>query len=278
MKQRLAYLGPPGTFAEQAALNHDRDGELLPFESIPAVASAVDSCIADVGVVPIENSLEGSVTFTLDLLIHESNLFIRHELVLPIRHSLLANPGTKTDDIEVIYSHPQALAQCRKLLGERFPHAKLIASLSTSAAVGEMERSDTVAAAIANERAAELYGAEVLARGIEDNSNNMTRFVVLAPTDHSPTGSDKTSICFEFGHDAPGILYSALGELANLGINMAKIESRPTKQSLGRYIFLVDLEGHREDAVVRKALEGLKSQVSMFKIFGSYPMHVSSGV
>ena len=278
MKQRLAYLGPPGTFAEQAALDHDRDGELLPFESIPAVASAVDSGLADVGVVPIENSLEGSVTFTLDLLIHESSLFIRHELVLPIRHSLMANPATNTDDIEVIYSHPQALAQCRRFLGECFPHAKLIASLSTAAAVAEMRRSTATAAAIASQRAAELYGAEVVAEGIEDNSNNMTRFVILAPTDHPPTGSDKTSICFEFGHDAPGILHSVLGELANLGINLAKIESRPTRQGLGRYIFLVDLEGHREDAVVRGALESLKAQVSMFKIFGSYPMHVSSGV
>ena len=278
MKQRLAYLGPPGTFTEQAALNHDRDGVLLPFESIPAVASAVDSGLADVGVVPIENSLQGSVTFTLDLLIHESNLFIRHELVLPIQHNLLANPGTKFDDIEVIYSHPQALAQCRKMLGERFPHARLIASLSTSAAVQEMKESETVAAAIGNQRAAQLYGAEVLAQAIEDNSNNMTRFVVLAPTDHPPTGSDKTSICFEFGDDAPGILHTALGELANLGINLAKIESRPTKQSLGRYIFLVDLEGHREDAVVNQALERLKTQVSMFKIFGSYPMHISSRV
>lgn len=278
MTQRIAFLGPPGTYAELAALSHDSDATLLPFPSIPAVAAAVDSGLADVGVVPIENSLEGSVTFTLDLLIHESSLFVRYELVLPIRHCLLAKAGTKTEEIRAVYSHPQALAQCRSFLGKCLPEAELLASLSTSAAVEEMQKSETVAAAIANERAAGLYGVEILAEGIEDNPNNVTRFVVLGPTDHPPTGADKTSICFHFDHDAPGILHSVLGELAKRGINLAKIESRPTRQSLGRYIFLVDLEGHREDAVVKEALEAVEAQVSTFKIFGSYPMHVSSAV
>ena len=278
MTRRLAYLGPAGTFTEQAALVHDSTATLLPYASIPAVAAAVDSSLADEGVVPIENSLEGSVTFTLDLLIHESTLFIRNELVLPIRHSLLVKPGTKSEEIEVIYSHPQALAQCRSFLADCYPDVELVASLSTSAAVEEVLKRRSAGAAIANMRAAELYGVEVLASGIEDNPSNETRFVVLAQTDHSRTGRDKTSICFDFDYDAPGILFSVLGEVSNRGINLVKIESRPTRQSLGRYVFLVDLEGHREDRIIKEALEAVRSQVSMFKIFGSYPMHVSSSI
>ena len=278
MTRRVAYLGPAGTNTEQVALRYDPDATLLPFATIPAVAAAVDSGMADEGVVPIENSLEGSVTFTLDLLIHESTLFIRHELVLPINHCLLAKPGTRTEEIKAVYSHPQALAQCRSFLEKCFPNAELVASLSTSAAVEEMQKSQAIAAAIASERSAELYGAEIMAQGIQDHPNNVTRFVVLAPTDHPPTGSDKTSICFDFQHDAPGILYEILGVFAQRGINLAKIESRPTRQSLGRYIFLVDIEGHREDAVVKEALDAVRALVSMFKVFGSYPMHVSSAL
>lgn len=278
MARQLAYLGPAGSYSEQAALNYDPQATLLPFTSIPAVVGAVDSGQAEEAIVPIENSLEGSVTFTLDVLVHESELFIRYEVVLPIRQCLVAKPGTRTDEIKVIYSHPQSLAQCRSYLDGHFAGVGQIASLSNSAAVQEMHRSESVAAAIASERAATLYGAEVLEHDIQDSSNNLTRFVVLSPSDHPPTGSDKTSICFDFGHDAPGILLSVLGEFARRGINLTKIESRPTRLSLGRYIFLVDVEGHREDPVMKEALEGVRAQVSMFKVFGSYPMHVSSAV
>ena len=278
MTQRLAYLGPAGTYAEQAALKHDPEANLLPFTSIPSVAAAVDSRVADTGVVPIENSLEGAVTFTLDLLIHESTLFIRHELVLPIHHCLLAMSGTQVAGIKVIYSHPQSLAQCRLFLAKRFPEAQLIASMSNALAVEQMQEAGNTAAAIASERAASIYGAEILDRGIEDSPSNVTRFVVLAPTDHAPTGGDKTSICFGFDRDGSGILASVLTEFAQRGINLTKIESRPTRQGLGRYIFLVDLEGHREDPIVAETLESVRKQVSVLKIFGSYPMHVSSAV
>lgn len=275
MTKRLAFLGPAGTYTEQAALAYDPEATLVPCTSIPDVASAVDSGQADEGVVPIENSLEGSVTFTLDLLIHESNLFIKHELVLPIHHCLLVIPGTRAEDIRVIYSHPQSLAQCRAFLRQHFASVELVASLSNALAVEEMKKSQVPAAAIASQRAAELYGVQLLARGIEDNHNNMTRFVVLATTDHEPTGSDKTSLCFSFDVDAPGILYNVLGEFAQRRINLAKIESRPTKQSLGRYIFLIDLEGHRQDRTVQEAVEGVRRQVSMLKIFGSYPRYTA---
>ena len=278
MTKRLAFLGPSGTYSEQAALNYDSEADLVPCASVPAVVAAVDSGGAEEGVVPIENSLEGPVTDTVDLLIHESELMIRHELVLEIDHCLLVQPGTGRDRIQVVYSHPQALAQCRSFLAESHPDAQVVASLSTSAAVEQMQTSELVAAAIANQRCATIFGAQILDRGIQDDPNNQTRFVVLAPTDHPPTGADKTSICFDFDADAPGILYTVLGELATRKINLTKIESRPTRKSLGRYIFLVDLEGHREDTAVKEALEGVQSQVSLFKVFGSYPMHVSSAV
>ena len=278
MARRLAYLGPRGTYSEQAALNHDADAELLPYSSIPAVAAAVDSGEADEAVVPIENSLEGAVTFTLDVLVHRSNLFIRNETVVPIRHCLVVMGDAGEEGPEVIYSHPQSLAQCRIYLERRFPGVGQVASLSNSAAVEDMQKSSVPAAAIAPERAAEIFGARVVERDVQDDANNLTRFVVLAPSDHPRTGADKTSICFDFGDDAPGILYSVLGEFSSRGINLCKIESRPTRQTLGRYIFLIDVEGHREDPIMAEALESVRAQVSMLKVFGSYPMHVSSAV
>ena len=278
MTKRLAYLGPAGTYSEQAALDHDSEAELVPFPSIPAVASSVALGLADECIVPIENSLEGAVTFTLDLLIHDSKLLIRHELVVPIRHCFIVRPGTRFEDIVQVYSHPQSLGQCRAFLGEQLPNAAQTASLSNSRAVEEMLESKVPAGAIANERSADIYGGEIIKRGVEDLPNNETRFVVLADTDHEPTQSDKTSICFDFDRDSPGILSSVLAELANRKINLVKIESRPNKQSLGRYIFLIDLEGHREDDIVKEALRAVKAQVALFKIFGSYPMHVSSAI
>ena len=273
MPNRLAFLGPAGTHSEQACLVYNPEATRLPYSEIPAVASAVDSEEADEGIVPIENSLEGAVTGTVDLLIHDSGLFIRQEIVLPIKHFLVARDGTSTRQIQTIYSHTQALAQCQGWLSKNLPDAELVASLSTSAAVEEMMQIGGDTAAISTERASHLYGASVLVGGIEDSPNNMTRFVVLAPSDHAPTGKDKTSMCFSFDEDAPGILYEALGEFATRGINLTKIESRPTKQDLGRYVFLVDLEGHREDAKVKAALEGVERKVLMFKIFGSFPRY-----
>ena len=278
MPIRLAYLGPPGSYSEQAAIDYNPSAEAIPFSAIPAVVASVDDGLADEAVVPIENSLEGAVTFTLDLLIHESDLKIKREQVVSIVHCLLADEGTKTEDIRVVYSHPQALAQCRVYLTKNLPKAALVASLSTSGAVEDMRKSGVPAAAISSWRAAELYGARVVERGIEDAHNNKTRFVVLAREDHARTGKDKTSVCFDFGSDAPGILYRTLGELAERGINLVKIESRPDRRSLGRYVFLIDMEGHREDPRVHKALEGLRSRTAMFKVLGSYPMAVNSAL
>lgn len=273
MSDTLAFLGPHGSYAEQAALLYQPQAALVPQASVAEVAGAVERGLCPEGIVPIENSLQGSVTETLDLLIHDSDLFIRAEVVLPIAHCLLAREGTTTRDVRVVFSHPQALAQCRVFLSARLPSADLVASLSTSAGVQQMLVSGAPAAAIANERAAALYGAQVLARGIQDDPNNVTRFVVLGKSDHRPTGADKTSICFSFEADEPGLLYGVLGEFAQRGINLGKVESRPTRKSLGRYFFLIDMDGHREDPKVRDAIQGVRRRASMMKTFGSYPRH-----
>jgi len=273
MTKKVAYLGPPGTFSEEAALHYAEKAKLIPFSSVLAVASAVDTGMAHEGVVAIENSLEGSVTDTLDLLIHESKLLIRYELVLPIEHHLLVTSGTETSEVEVIFSHPQALAQCRHFLEKCFPKAKVVAALSTAAAVEQMVSSSITSAAIGTQRAAELYGAEILARSIQDQSPNLTRFVVLAREDHPPTGKDKTSLCFSFADDRPGLLYEVLKEFAECDINLVKVESRPSKKILGKYIFLVDLDGHRQDTVISQVMDKVKAKSSLFKVFGSYPRY-----
>ena len=270
---RLAFLGPQGTFAEEAALGYDPQAQHLPFPSISAVAVAVAKGMAEGGIVPIENSLEGSVTETLDILIHDSSLSIRAELVLPIEQHLLVRPGQKASDVKVICSHPQALGQCRSFVERCFPKAEVMAALSTAAAVEEMMGRDD-AAAIATGRAAQLYGAEVLARGIQDRSDNLTRFVVLAREDHPSSGHDKTSLAFTFAvEDRPGLLAGALKEFSERSINLSKIESRPSKERLGTYIFLVDVDGHRTDPVVAEALARVEEKCSFFRVLGSYPRY-----
>ncbi len=271
MVKRLSYLGPAGTYSEEAALLYDSGAELVPFPTIPAVCRAVSDGLTDEGIVPIENSIEGSVVYTLDYLISETDLAIFNEVVLPIQHCLMIKSGTTAEGVRTIFSHPQSLAQCRHFLEDNFPNAEPVASLSNSAAVNDMMESSTAAAAIAPQRAAELYGAEVIRRGIQDVTNNVTRFVLLGWKDHVPTSADKTSFCFTFAEDAPGSLYNALGIFASRNINLVKIESRPTKETLGRYNFLVDCEGHRENSPVKEALLALEGQVSGLKVFGSYP-------
>ena len=271
--KRIAYLGPPGTFTEEAALLYDPSAQLLPFASVAAVVAAVDSGMAEEGVVAIENSIEGSVTDTLDILIHESRLSIRWELVLPIEHYLLVRPGMQAADVKVLLSHPQALGQCRRFVERCFAKAEVVAALSTTAAVEEMLAREN-AAAIATRRAAAIYGAEILARNIQDRSDNLTRFVVLAETDHPATGDDKTSLAFSFADDRPGLLVAVMQEFSSHGINLTKVESRPTKERLGEYIFLLDLAGHRSDPKVAEALAKVQALSSLFRVFGSYPRYV----
>lgn len=277
MARTLAFLGPSGTYTEEAALLYDPEAELRPFPNITAVGMAVASGETGQGVAPIENSIEGSVNFTLDLLVSEASIYIRNEIVIPIEHYLMGKPGTRVDEVQVVYSHPQALAQCREYLERNFASAARSASLSTAQAVEEAMDSGVPSAAIAPRRSAELYGAEILASGIQDVVANATRFVVLAKSDHPPTGNDKTSLFFTFDQDAPGQLYGVMGEFARRDINLAKIESRPTKRSLGQYVFFVDCDGHREDQLLGQAIDAISRRVSLLRVMGSYPKWTEQG-
>ena len=272
--KRLAFLGPPGTFSEEAALKYDPAAILVPMATLTAVATAIESGMADAGIVPIENSLEGPVTETLDILVHSANpLSIHNEAVLPIEHYLLVKPGTKAETVKLLFAHPQALAQCRGFVERCFPKATVEAALSNSAAVEEMMSREN-AAAIGTRRAAEIYGAEKLAGGIQDRNPNLTRFVVLAKEDHPPTGDDRTSIACAFVvEDRPGLLVGALQEFSSRSINLSKIESRPSREKLGTYIFLMDVDGHRSEEPLATALAAVKEQCSFFRVLGSYPKY-----
>lgn len=267
---RVAYLGPAGTNTEVAAMRAYPDAALVPCPTIVAIARSVESGDTDCGVVPIENSLQGTITDTVDVLIRD-DIAVCGEIVLPIEHCLMMPPGGDRTDIDVIFSHPQSLGQCRQYLETHFPDARTEAALSNAEAVAIAMRTPR-AAAIGPPRAADIYGAEIIERGIEDSGVNKTRFVVLALEGASQTGADKTSIAFAVAHDRPGTLVSVLHEFADRAINMTKIESRPSGEELGVYIFLIDVEGHRNDPIVAQALAAVNEQAVFFKIFGSYPV------
>lgn len=268
---KIAYLGPQGTFSEQAALDYAHDAELVAYRSITASAMSVLQGEADEAVCPIENSYQGAVTDTLDVLLHEEGLHIRQELTLDIVHNLMVKPGVVLAAVKRVYSHPQALGQCRRYLEQHLPNAELAASLSTAEAVEQAMASDVPAAAIAPSRSAELYGAQILAPGIQDDDNNVTRFVVLGKRDHPRTGNDLTSVAMAFSQDRPGQLFGVLKEFAERNINLTKIESRPTRLGLGKYYFLMDIEGHRDDPVLEEVLTNVGRKASLLKVFGSYP-------
>ncbi|CAN5780528.1 prephenate dehydratase [soil metagenome] len=268
-----AFLGPRGTFSEDAALIHaGPDADLMAFGSIPALTAAVETGLANQAVMPIENSIEGSVSTTLDLLIHETPLKISAEIVVPVRHFLVTTPGTALADIRIVTSHPQALGQCRKFLERCLPNAEQVAALSTAGAVEEVAfHQGADRAAIGTARAAELYGGQVLARDIQDVRTNVTRFVILSESDAAPTGQDKTSIGFTIKANVPGALFSILEPFARESIQLTKIESRPTKAWLWEYVFLVDFEGHRIDAQKAAVLDEISQHCETLNVFGSYP-------
>ena len=257
MTRKIGFLGPQGTYSEEAALLHDASADRA-YPTITSVGDAVVQGEIDEGIVPIENSLAGAVIFTLDLLIDQPTLFIRGEIDLPIEHYLVAKPGTDLSEIKVIYSHPQALAQCRGYLEKNFPKAEQMASLSTVLCITDSFESKVPAAAISPRR-------------IQDEESNVTRFAVLGLSDHQPTGRDKTSMAFTFEEDTPGLLYRVLREFGQRNINLFKIESRPTKKYLGEYIFLMDCAGHREESPMKEALAALSEPTSMLRVLGSYP-------
>ncbi|HYZ27724.1 MAG TPA: prephenate dehydratase [Thermoleophilaceae bacterium] len=273
---RVAYLGPAGTFTEEA-LRGSAPGpvEEVPYPSIYETVMAVHERETDMAVVPIENSLEGSVTTTLDTLATEAaDVQIAKEFVLPVRHNLIARHEMPLSQIERVISHPQATPQCARFLRERLPHAERASAGSTAEAVRVVAEANEPWAAIGSRLAGDLYGAVVLAEGIEDESGNETRFVWLAREGHEPLGEPtKTSIVFWGFNDAsPGALVAVLTELSSRDINLTKIESRPRRVGgLGHYMFFADLEGSAADDHVAQALGALAQRVRAMKVLGSYP-------
>jgi prephenate dehydratase len=269
---RVAYLGPPGTFSEEAVLRCDlvRAAERQPYPTFADAHEAACRGEVDGALLPIENSLEGSVGAVLDLLVHRPGLLIRREVLLPVEQHLLARPGTDLSAITRVLSHPQALGQCTGFLRTRLPGVPTEPTHSTADAARQVADRPGCAA-IGARAAAERYGLAVLAESIQDAGENSTRFVLLSRQDEGPTGRDRTSIAFTLDRDRPGGLYEVLGEFASRGVNLSKIESRPTKQTVGHYVFYVDFEGHRADPEGAAALEGVRHRVQVLHLLGSYP-------
>jgi prephenate dehydratase len=247
--------------------------ERVPYPSIPDVLAAVEGGVHELGVVPIENSIEGSVSVTLDTLVFEHDLLIQREVDLPISLNLFAKPGTSLGDVTTVLSYPHAIAQCREWLSRKLPDATIVAANSTAEAAQRVARSKRAGqAAIGNTLAAKLYGLRKLAAEIEDHPENQTRFVVVGQGIPAPTGHDKTSVvCFQRS-DRPGSLLGILQEFAARSLNLTKLESRPTKQSLGDYCFLIDFEGHVADELVADCLRTLAAKQARVKYLGSYPV------
>ncbi len=270
---RIAYLGPPGTFSEEALARCDLAGpeEPLPCASIAAAYDALLSGDADGALLPIENSIEGAIGTTLDLLVHRPGPLIRREVLLPVRQHLLARPGVRLAEVTRVLSHPQPLGQCARFLRARLPDARLEPTHSTTDAAIQVAAGLAGAAAIGSSVAARRYGLAILAEAIQDAEENTTRFVLVARVDEAPTGRDRTSIAFTLDRDRPGGLHEVLGELAARSINLSKIESRPMKQALGHYVFFVDFEGHRLEEPGAAALDGVRARVHRLHLLGSYP-------
>jgi prephenate dehydratase len=285
---RVAFLGPPGTFSEEALLSQPdlAAGELVPIRSIPEVIAEVDQGRVEMAVVPIENAIEGSVTATLDSMAFDSSveLVIQREIVLPIDMHLCAPPGTELSDVTAVVSIPHATAQCREWLARKLPGVEIQAANSTAEAAravaedrpasGKRKAANTARggarAAISTALAARLYGLDVLAADIEDHPDNETRFVVIGRGIPARTGHDKTTIVVFQNQDRPGSLLGILQEFAARAVNLTKLESRPTKRGLGNYCFFMDCEGHVSDELVYDLLRNLAARHEV-RFLGSYP-------
>ncbi|MBM4120094.1 MAG: prephenate dehydratase [Nitrospira sp.] len=268
--QKVAYLGPPATFTHLACIQKfGTSAEYLAVASIKDVFDEVERGRAHFGVVPIENSTEGVVNHTLDMFF-DSNLSIYGEVLQEVSHYLLSKTG-RMEGIKKIYSHPHAIAQCRNWLETNLPNVP-VSEVTSTARAAELCKTEASSAAIASELAGQLYGLTVVKARIEDNINNFTRFLILSKTAPERTGKDKTSVMLSV-KDKVGALYDLLRPFASHGLNMTKIESRPSRRKAWEYIFFVDVEGHAEEERVKKALDEIKSRCLFMKILGSYPAH-----
>ena len=266
--QTIAYLGPEATHSHLAALSYfHHSGRFVPYRNISEIFAEVERGSCHHGVVPVENSIEGAVNHTLDLLF-ESVVKLNAEHYQTISHDLLST-CEGLSKIKVVYSHPQPFAQCRSWLQRNLPNVVLEECSSTAQAASKAAKTPD-SAAIASSRAAQVYGLDILESKIEDSSRNQTRFLVLGKEDQPPTGDDKTSVMFVTAH-SPGALFSSLEPVADTGLNMVKLESRPTKSENWSYFFIMDVEGHREDARVKRALANMRESCLFLKVLGSYP-------
>lgn len=271
---RIGYLGPEGTFSSMAldlyAHKLDCAWCKIPYMSIYSLLRDVCEGRIDDAVVPIENSIEGGVSATMDILSEKNMLMIKNEIIIKVEQNLIGHSGANIKEIKRVLSHPQALGQCSRFISLYLPHAQNVFCESTVAAIRKVKEEGIESGAIGSRYAADLYGLEVLMANIHDEDNNHTRFVAVSTHDSCRTGKDKTSIVFST-EDKPGSLYRILDILNLWDINMTRIESRPAKNELGKYIFFVDMEGHREDTDVRDALAMIRRKCSYFKFLGSYP-------
>jgi chorismate mutase/prephenate dehydratase len=265
---KVAFLGPEGTFTQAAALKaFGHSVETVALGAVDEVFREVESGQAHYGVVPVENSSEGMVSHTLDTFLR-SALNICGEVVLRIHHHLLSRAEDHRA-VRTVYAHQQALAQCREWLDANLPHVQRLA-VSSNAEGARRAAEDPQAAAIAAEAAAEIYGLAVLCRNIEDEPDNTTRFLVIGRQDPPPTGADKTSLLVS-GRNRAGILVNLLEPLSTSGVSMTRIESRPSRQALWEYVFFIDIEGHRDDPPVARAMAEIRERASLLKVLGSYP-------
>lgn len=265
---RVAYLGPEGTFTHLACIKRfGLSAQFVPVRGIADVFAEVEKGNVDYGVVPIENSTEGVVSHTLDMFI-DSDLKICGEILSQISHNLLSRSGG-LKEIRKVYSHPHAIAQSKRWLEANLPDVDIF-EVSSTASAAELAAKDPAAAAIASELAADLYGLQVIYRRIEDNPRNFTRFLVVGKKPSAPTGNDKTSIVVSI-RDRVGALYQLLQPFAENGINLTKIESRPSKQKAWEYLFYIDFEGSVEEERVQRALEAVREESLFLKVLGSYP-------
>lgn len=268
----IGFLGPEGTFSHEAAMKYrgnSTDVTLMAYPSISELTMAVDRGEINEAVLPIENSLEGGVIPTLDILMEAQSVRIKGELNLPICENLLVKKGHGMENIKLIVSHSQPLGQCRKYLRDHFSGAAIESVGSTAVAAGMVRDGDGSIAAIGGNAAAELYCLEILQSNIHDQGNNTTRFIIIGTDETENADKCKTSIIFAVGH-IPGSLYKVLGILDMWDINMTRIESRPSKGKLGEYVFYVDILGHRKQKDISDALEMIKRKTTFYKFLGSY--------
>lgn len=269
---KVGYLGPRGSYSHKAALAYWKGLEVhfCPKESFYELMKSIRQGTLHQGILPIENSSEGAVTQVMDLLLEARGIYIQGEITLAVTHCLLSMG--RLEELQGVYSHPQALEQCRGFLNTHLPQVKSYSCQSTSQACQMVKSLGAGYGAIAQESAAQVYGLKVLQRGIQDNPLNQTRFIVVGTGEQGITGRDKTSISFTFEQDAPGNLYGVLKIFAEAQVNLTRIESRPAKQEIGKYIFYIDLIGHAKEATIGQVLKEVQEKTCNMRIYGSYPL------